>query len=62
VLCGANFDEIRQYNPDDWMFTILKFSLLDVRFSGQRRETEFNYQTDDWKTIQGVMRVSVVRP
>lgn len=62
VLYGANFDEIRQYNPDDWMFTILKFSLLDVRFSGQRRETEFNSKTDDWKTIQGAMRVSVVRP
>src|SRR5450631_2871925 len=29
VLYGANFDEIRQYNPDDWIFTILKFSLFD---------------------------------
>ena len=62
VLYGANFDEIRQYNPDDWMFTIRKFSLLDVRFSDQRRAIEFNSQTDDWKAIQGVMRVSVVRP
>jgi hypothetical protein len=62
VLYGVNFDEIRQYNPDDWIFTIRKFSLLDVRFSDQRRQIEFNSQTDDWKTIQGVMRVSVVRP
>jgi hypothetical protein len=62
VLYGANFDEIRQYNPDDWIFAIRKFSLLDVRFSDQRRETEFNSQTDDWKTVQGVMRVSVARP
>ena len=61
VLYGANFDEIRQYNPDDWLFTIRKLLLLDVRFSDQRREIELNSQTDDWKAIQGFMTLSVVR-
>jgi hypothetical protein len=62
VLYGANFDEIRQYNPDDWLFTIHKLLLLDVRFSDQQREVDFNNPTDDWKTIQGLMTLSVVRP
>ncbi len=62
VLYGANFDELRQYNPDDWQFTIHKLLLLDVRFSDQRREVEFNSETDDWKTIQGLMTLSVARP
>jgi hypothetical protein len=62
VLYGANFDEIRQYNPDDWLFTIHKLLLLDVRFSDQQREIEFNNPSDDWKIIQGLMTLSVVRP
>ena len=62
VLYGANFDEVRQYNPDDWLFTIHKLLLLDVRFSDQQREVELNNQTDDWKAIQGLMTLSVVRP
>jgi hypothetical protein len=61
VLYGAIFDETRQYNPDDWQFAIHKLLLLDVRFSGQRRETEFNNETDDWKQIQGLLTLSVVR-
>jgi len=61
VLYGAVFDETRQYNPDGWQFAIHKLLLLDVRFSDHRREIEFNNETDDWKKIQGLLTLAVVR-
>jgi hypothetical protein len=62
VVYGAVYDETRTYNPDGWQFTIHKLLLLDVRFADHRRETEFNSDTDDWKTIQGLLTLSVIRP
>jgi hypothetical protein len=62
VLYGAIFDETRVYNPDGWQFVIHKLFLLDLRFSDQRRETQFNNGTDDWKNVQGFLTVSVARP
>ena len=62
VLYGAVYDETRIYDPDGWQFTIRKLLLLDVRFSDRRKEVEFNSETDDWKTIQGLLTLSVVRP
>ena len=62
VLYGAVYDETRIYDPDEWQFTIRKLLLLDVRFSDRRKEVEFNSETDDWKTIQGLLTLSVVRP
>jgi hypothetical protein len=61
VLYGAVYDETRIYDPDGWQFTIRKLLLLDVRFSDRRKEVEFNSETDDWKTIQGLLTLSVVR-
>jgi hypothetical protein len=61
VLYGAVYDETRTYNPDAWQFTIHKLLLLDVRFSDHRREVEFNNDSDDWKTIPGLLTLSVIR-
>jgi hypothetical protein len=41
------------------MNTILKFHLLDTRYSGSRRRVIFNRETDDWSKVQGVMRLTV---
>ncbi len=40
---------------------ILKLSLIDVRFSDARRHATFNRATDDWKSVQGLLMVSVAR-
>lgn len=61
VVYGAVYDETRIYDPDGWQFVIHKLLLLDVRFSDHRREVEFNSESDDWNTIQGVLTVSFVR-
>jgi len=34
---------------------ILKFLLLDTRFSDDRRKVSFNRQTDDWGKVQGLL-------
>jgi hypothetical protein len=61
VIYGAVYDETRIYDPDGWQFVIRKLLLLDVRFSDHRRAVEFNSESDDWNTIQGVLTVSFVR-
>ncbi len=61
VVYGAVYDETRIYDPDGWQFVIRKLLLLDVRFFDHRREVEFNSESDDWNTIQGVLTVSFVR-
>jgi len=37
------------------MDTILKFLLLDTRYSDSRRDTVFDRETDDWSKVQGVV-------
>jgi hypothetical protein len=61
VLYGATYDETRTYNWEARQFVIHKLWLLDPRYSGQRRETELNAETDDWTKIQGILTLSVVR-
>ena len=51
----------RDYDPATGaqMNTILKFHLLDTRYSGSRRRVIFNRETDDWSKVQGLMRLTV---
>ena len=51
----------RDYDPGTGaqVNTILKFLLLDTRYSGSRRRVSFNRETDDWSKVQGLMRLSV---
>ena len=64
VLYGAVFDESFRYAGDGegWQPVLCKLLLADVRFSDHRREVEFNNKTDDSKTIQGLLTLTVVRP
>ncbi len=64
VLYGAVFDESYRYAGDGegWQPVLCKLLLADVRFSDHRREAEFNNKTDDSKTIQGLLTLTVVRP
>jgi hypothetical protein len=38
--------------------TILKFLLLDTRYSDSRRKVVFNRESDDWSKVQGMLRVT----
>jgi len=60
VLYGAIFDEARYYSGMR-QYAIHKLLLLDPRFSDQRRETEFNRETDDLGKVQGLLTLAVVR-
>jgi hypothetical protein len=60
VLYGAIFNETRYYSGPRY-FAVHKLLLLDPRFSDQRRETEFNRETDDWGKVQGLLTLVVVR-
>ncbi len=60
VLYGAIFDETL-YSSGQRQFVVHKLLLLDPRFSDQRRETEFNRESDDWGKIHGILTVAVVR-
>lgn len=61
VLYGAVFDESRD-DDGTRQYLIHKLLLLDLRYSDRRRETEFNRETDDWGTLQGLLTVSVAQP
>lgn len=60
VLYGAIFNDTR-YSTGRRQYAIVKLLLLDPRFSDQRREAEFNRETDDWAKVQGALTLSVVR-
>ena len=62
VLYGATFDETRDLGSGERDYAIRRLFLLDPRFSDQRRETEFNRETDDWGGVQGLLTVSFVIP
>lgn len=53
----------RDYDPNTGveLNTILKFLLLDTRYSDSRRETLFDRATDDSNSVQGMLRVTVSR-
>lgn len=51
----------RDYDPSSGavLNTILKFHLLDTRYSGSRRKMVFDRATDDWSKVQGLLRLTV---
>lgn len=61
VLYGAIFDETLDYSGER-QYVIHKLLLLDLRPSGRRRESVFNRETDNWKDVQGLLRLSAVVP
>lgn len=62
VLYGAAFDETRDLGSGERDYAIRKLFLLDPRFSDQRRDVEFNRETDDWGGVQGLLTVSFAIP
>ena len=60
VLYGATFDENRDLGSGERDYAIHKLLLLDPRFSDQRRETEFNRETDDLSAVQGLLTLKAV--
>jgi hypothetical protein len=60
VLYGATFNETRYYSGER-EYAVVKLLLLDPRFSDQRREVEFNRESDDWGKVQGLLTVAVAR-
>jgi hypothetical protein len=61
VLYGATFNETLYYSGER-EYVIRKLFLLDVRFSGPRREAVFNRESDNWKDVQGLLKLSVIVP
>lgn len=55
VCYGMTYRQDYDPNTGSQMDTILKFLLLDTRFSDSRREASFNRETDDWSKVQGVL-------
>ena len=54
VVYGVVYNTM--YSPEGGrMDSILKFLLLDTRFSDERRKVSFNRQTDDWGKVQGLL-------
>lgn len=61
VVSGAIFDEYRSYTGGPNKHAIKKFLLIDTRFSGERRSTTFDRQTEDWSKVKGFLALNVVR-
>ncbi len=59
VLYGAVFDEAIDTGDGSSAFMIHKMFLLDVRYSGPRREVIFNRDTDDWGKVDGLLLLGV---
>jgi len=60
VLYGVVFDETR-YDSGLAQYAVHKLLLRDPRFSDQRRDVEFNRETDDWGKVQGLLTLAVAR-
>jgi hypothetical protein len=54
VVYGVNYGEIVA-DDGTQSETILKFLLLDTRYSDERRSVSFDRQTDDWGKVQGLL-------
>lgn len=58
IVYGALFNPVVQTDPDgvqQQSYTIQKLLLLDLRYSGARRETAFNRETDKIEDSQGFL-------
>jgi len=60
VVYGAVFDEYN-YSSGAVADVIKKLLLLDMRYSGKRRYTAFDRQTDDWSKVNSLLALSVTR-
>jgi hypothetical protein len=60
VLYGAIFDETVDYSGER-QYVIHKLLLLDLR-SDRRGEPVFNRETDNWKDVQGLLKLSAIMP
>jgi len=58
IVYGAIYDETLHYSGRR-EYAIHKFLLLDPRFSGDQRQAEFNRDTDDWGSVQGLMTLTM---
>jgi hypothetical protein len=59
VCNGVTYRRDYDYATGAQVNTILKFHLMDTRYSGSRRRVIFNRETDDWSKVQGLMRLTV---
>jgi hypothetical protein len=58
VLYGAVFNEVVSEDGSR-AFMIHKLLLLDTRYSDGRRDVTFNRDTDDWREVQGMLKLTV---
>jgi hypothetical protein len=58
VLYGVNY--VTDYDGETGRATdnVSKLMLIDTRYSDERRNVEFDRQTDDWNKVQGVLWVA----
>jgi hypothetical protein len=60
VVYGVVYDTVYPPRGASGGNEILKFLLLDTRFSDERRKVSFNRQTDDWGKVQGLLMLKAV--
>ncbi len=61
VCYGVTYRRDYDSNTGSLLNTILKVLLLDTRHSDSRRKVVFNRETDDWSTVQGMLRATVAQ-
>ena len=62
LVYGAVYNEALDSSGTGTSYSITKLLLLDGRYSDQRRETEFDRDTEDWSKVQGLLTLTVSRP
>ena len=60
VLYGAVFDEY-VYSNSTTQHVLKTLSLIDTRYSDERRYVSFNRQNDDWGKLTGSLTLSITR-
>jgi hypothetical protein len=60
VLYGAVFDEYL-YSNGTTQLVLKTLSLIDTRYSDERRYVSFNRQTDDWGKLTGLLTLTITR-
>ncbi len=61
VVYGVNYGEIVD-DDGTQSDTILKFLLLDTRYSDERRKLSFDRQADDWGKVRGLLILRTAAP
>jgi hypothetical protein len=60
VLYGAVFDEY-VYSSGTTQHILKTLSLIDTRYSDQRRKVSFDRQADDWGKVDGLLKLTITR-